>query len=118
MSFYQIWHRALAEIGVVVLDVIADVAYLINRKASDPRGFHKQPSRRRHNPDGSPNSSADCLGHLLCTEKFWSGGAIALPGVARRIHQDCSSNSRDILVGRRCIAAVAVHPREHSEMRG
>jgi len=26
---------------LVVLDVIADVAYLINRKASDPRGFHK-----------------------------------------------------------------------------
>ena len=67
--------------------------------------------------NGMPDGSADRLGHFLCTKELWSGGAVALSGVTRGIHQYCGSNSRDILVRWRRIATVAIHPGKHSEIR-
>jgi hypothetical protein len=76
------------------------------RLAAHSCGLHEQPSRRRHDPDRSPNSPADRLSHILGTEQFWAGGAVALPGVPRRIDQGRGGDSRDVIVGGRCVVAL------------
>ena len=111
------WCAHLEGAALVILEVVAHVAHDIDGHAGHPGSFNEQPSRRRHNPDRSSNSSADCLGHVLRAEEFRSGGAVALPGVPRWIREGRDSNSRDVLVRGWRVAAFAIHPGEDAEMR-
>ena len=104
--------------ALVIVDVVANVADHLDWHAAHSGGLHEHPDRRRHDPDRSPDGPSDRLGHVLRAKEFRSSGAVALPGVPRGIHQGRDGDSRDILVGRRRVAAIAEHPRKQAEMRG
>src|SRR5262249_15344515 len=112
------WRAQLERAALVILNVVANATEQIDREAAQPCTLHEQPSRRRHEPDGSPNSAADGLGHVLRAEELWTSWAVAVPAVPRRIHQCRDGDARDILVGRRRVAAIAVHPGKDAEICG
>ena len=64
------------------------------------------------------NGSTDGLSHLLGAEKLWSSRAVALSGVSCGIREGRDSNSRNILIGRWCVATIVVYPGKDAEMRG
>jgi hypothetical protein len=88
------WCACLKGAASVILDVIAHVTHNIDGQAGHAVSLHEQPERCRHNPDRSPNRSTDGPGYVLRAEEFRSGGAVALPGVPRRIQEGSDGNSR------------------------
>jgi len=54
---------------------------------------------------------------VVDAEEFWSRGTVIFAGVPCGIHQGRDSHSRNILVRRWCVAAVAVHPGKDAELR-
>src|SRR6516165_7999488 len=49
------WRAQLERAALVILNVVANATEQIDREAAQPCTLHEQPSRRRHEPDGSPN---------------------------------------------------------------
>ena len=66
---------------------------------------------------GVGTTLTDRLRHVLGAEEFRSSGAVALPGVPRRIHQGRDGDSRDVFVRRWRGTAIVVHPGKNAEMR-
>src|SRR5215471_16709381 len=105
--------------ALVIFNVVTNVPEQLDRQAATPSGrLHEHPNWRRNDSDRSPYSLSDRLRHFLRTQEFRSGGAVALSSVSRGIDQGRDSDSRDILVRRWRVAAIAEDPRKDAQMRG